>query len=193
MPNPTGHTDSIKNSQFKAAWQSGPTRTIRVPISLADATLEYARQLDQGIEPRDTSEISNSETDIATIEARDTAIESSNQVATKASEPRDTSNLQAELEDSKAKNQTWREAFKELEGERDALEWEAGVHRAANQRLRAELEAAKNAPVEIHLPEAADLLNRLKAKRKKVGASLAEIQAILEMIEASQDDTSQEN
>lgn len=54
MPNPKGHQDSIKDSCFKAAWQSGPTRTIRVPIALADATLAYARQLDQGLEPRDT-------------------------------------------------------------------------------------------------------------------------------------------
>ena len=54
MPNPKGHEDSIKDSRFKAAWQSGPTRTIRVPIALAELTLEYARQLDQGIEPRDT-------------------------------------------------------------------------------------------------------------------------------------------
>jgi hypothetical protein len=59
MPNPKGHEDSIKDSRFKAAWQSGPTRTIRVPIALADATLEYARQLDRGIEPRDTSNINS--------------------------------------------------------------------------------------------------------------------------------------
>ncbi|MEG4508160.1 hypothetical protein QUA81_31840 [Microcoleus sp. F6_B4] len=42
MPNPKGHQNSIKDSRFKAAWHSGPTRTIRVPIALADATLEYA-------------------------------------------------------------------------------------------------------------------------------------------------------
>jgi hypothetical protein len=48
MPNPKGHEDSIKDSRFKAAWQSGPTRTIRVPIALAEVTLEYARQLDTG-------------------------------------------------------------------------------------------------------------------------------------------------
>ncbi|MEG3959533.1 hypothetical protein [Microcoleus sp. herbarium2] len=47
MPNPKGHKDSIKDSCFKAAWQSGSTRTIRVPIALANATLEYARQLDK--------------------------------------------------------------------------------------------------------------------------------------------------
>jgi len=28
MPNPKGHEDSIKDFRFKAAWQSGPTRTI---------------------------------------------------------------------------------------------------------------------------------------------------------------------
>jgi hypothetical protein len=38
-------------------------------------------------------------------------------------------------------------------------------------------------PPEIELPEAADLLNRLKAKHKKSTASLADIEAILEMIE----------
>ena len=54
MPNLKGYEDSIKDSRFKAAWQSGPTRTIRVPIALADATLDYARQLDRGLEPRDT-------------------------------------------------------------------------------------------------------------------------------------------
>ena len=75
MPNPKGHEDSIKDSRFKAAWQSGPTRTIRVPIALADATLEYARQLDRCIKPRDTSnkvdvEVENS----PAAEPRDTSI-----------------------------------------------------------------------------------------------------------------------
>ena len=63
MPNPKGHEESIKDSRFKSAWQSGSTRTIRVPIALADATLEYARQLDRGIEPRDTTEMFNCGTD----------------------------------------------------------------------------------------------------------------------------------
>lgn len=31
---------------YEGKWQSGQTRTIRVPIALADATLEYARKLD---------------------------------------------------------------------------------------------------------------------------------------------------
>jgi hypothetical protein len=52
--------------------------------------------------------------------------------------------------------------------------------------LRVELnDTLKNAPVvlEFQPPEAASLLNRLKAKRKKSTASLADIEAILEMIE----------
>ncbi len=75
MPNLKGHTDSIKNSQFKAAWQSGPTRTIRVPIALADATLEYARQLDRGVEPRDTRKRVEAGAEIPpAVEPRDTSV-----------------------------------------------------------------------------------------------------------------------
>jgi hypothetical protein len=61
MPNPKGHEDSIKDSRFKAAWQSSPTRTIRVPSALADSTLDYARQLDRGAEPRDINNNFSSE------------------------------------------------------------------------------------------------------------------------------------
>jgi hypothetical protein len=95
MPNLKGHTDSIKNSQFKAAWQSGPTRTIRVPIALADATLEYARQLDRCTKPRDTSDRVDTGAEIPpAVEPRDT----SDRVDTGAEippavEPRDTSIL----------------------------------------------------------------------------------------------------
>ncbi|MEG4918543.1 hypothetical protein [Microcoleus sp. B7-D4] len=35
MPNPKGHEGSIKDSRFKAAWQSGPTCTIQVLTTLA--------------------------------------------------------------------------------------------------------------------------------------------------------------
>jgi chromosome segregation ATPase len=53
-------------------------------------------------------------------------------------------------------------------------------------RLQTELENCRQqAATEFDLPEASDLLNRLKAKRKKSGASLADIEAILEMIEES--------
>ena len=151
MPNPKGHEDSIKDSRFKAAWQSGPTRTIRVPIALADATLEYARQLDRGIEPRDTWVKS------------DTQIH--NKVDNIVTEPRDTAKIQAELDSIRANYDA-------------LLETSARV----TAKLRDEVDRLRSA---LELPEASVLLNKLKAKRKKSTASLADIDAILEILEES--------
>jgi hypothetical protein len=151
MPNPKGHEDSIKDSRFKAAWQSGPTRTIRVPIALAEVTLEYARQLDQGIEPRDTRIQSDSLTH--------------SKVDNIVSEPRDTAQLQAELESIRANY--------------DAL-LETSARITTN--LREEVDRLRSA---LELPEASVLLNKLKAKRKKSTASLADVDAILEILEES--------
>jgi len=44
-------------------------------------------------------------------------------------------------------------------------------------------ENKKSAPAEKNLPEAADLLNKLKAKRKKSKTDLADLEAILELLE----------
>ncbi len=143
MPNPKGHEDSIKNSRFKAAWHSGPTRTIRVPITLANATLEYARQLDKEIEPRDTADRRGG-----------------SEVEKKQSQSRDTSGSIDEA--------------KRLKGE---------CRRLQNLVNDMRIELYHTRRPEIELPEAADLLNRLKAKRKKSAATLADIEAILEMIE----------
>ena len=143
MPNPKGHEDSIKDSQFKAAWQSDPTRTIRVPIALADATLDYARQLDKKLEPRDTADSRTSP-----------------EVGKKQSQSRDTSGSIDEI--------------KRLKGE---------CKRLQNLVSDMRIELYHTRRPEIELPDAADLLNRLKAKRKKSAATLADIEAILEMIE----------
>ena len=151
MPNPKGHEDSIKDSRFKAAWQSGPTRTIRVPIALAEVTLEYARQLDQGIEPRDTRVKSDSLT--------------YSKVDDIVSEPRDTAQIQAELESIRANYDA-------------LLETSARV----TAKLREEVRRLRSA---LELPEASVLLNKLKAKRKKSTASLADVDAILEILEES--------
>jgi hypothetical protein len=151
MPNPKGHEDSIKDSRFKAAWQSGPTRTIRVPHALAEVTLEYARQLDQGLEPRDTAISSNSLTH--------------SKIDNIVSEPRDTAQLQAELESIRANYDA-------------LLETSARV----TAKLRDEVDRLRSA---LELPEASVLLNKLKAKRKKSTASLAEVDAILEILEES--------
>jgi hypothetical protein len=151
MPNPKGHKDSIKDSRFKAAWQSGPTRTIRVPIALAEVTLEYARQLDQGIEPRDTMIQSDSPTH--------------SKVDNIVSEPRDTAQIQAELDSIRANYDA-------------LLETSARV----TAKLREEVRRLRSA---LELPEASVLLNKLKAKRKKSTASLADVDAILEILEES--------
>jgi len=151
MPNPKGHEDSIKDSRFKAAWQSGPTRTIRVPIALAEVTLEYARQLDQVIEPRDTRIQSDSLTH--------------NKVDNIVIEPRDTAQMPAELESIRANYDA-------------LLETSARV----TAKLREEVRRLRSA---LELPEASVLLNKLKAKRKKSTASLADVDAILEILEES--------
>jgi hypothetical protein len=151
MPNPKGHEDSIKDSRFKAAWQSGPTRTIRVPHALAEVTLEYARQLDRGIEPHDTMIQSDSLTH--------------SKVDNIVSEPRDTAQLQTELDSIRANYDA-------------LLETSARV----TAKLREEVRRLRSA---LELPEASVLLNKLKAKRKKSTASLADVDAILEILEES--------
>jgi chromosome segregation ATPase len=195
MPNPTGHTDSIKNSQFKAAWQSGPTRTIRVPIALAEVTLEYARQLDQGIEPRDTREISDAGISAAIVEPHDTERNADSQVYnpidTVTTEPRDTANIQAELEDARADYAKLLESSthvtNKLRQEVQELRSQLETERADREEIEAELAELKqkSATASVDLLEAADLLNQLKAKRKKSSASLADVELILEMIEES--------
>jgi hypothetical protein len=169
MPNPKGHEDSIKDSRFKAAWQSGPTRTIRVPIALADATLEYARQLDRGIEPRDTSKMFDCGTDAVISEPRDTLVKPDSSTHKKVddivAEPHDTAKMQAELESIRANYDV-------------LLETSARI----TTKLREEVHKLRSA---LELPEASVLLNRLKAKRKKATATLADIEAILDILEES--------
>jgi hypothetical protein len=169
MPNPKGHFESIKDSRFKAAWQSGPTRTIQVPIALADATLEYARQLDRGVEPRDTSEMFDCRTDAFITEPRDTRVKpdssTHNKVGARVAEPHDTAKMQAELESIRANY--------------DAL---LKTSTRVTAKLRDEVRRLRSA---LELPEASVLLNKLKAKRKKSTTSLADVDAILEILEES--------
>lgn len=46
MANPKGNLETLK--PYQAKWNSGTTRTIRVPVVLADQVLEYAHKLDSG-------------------------------------------------------------------------------------------------------------------------------------------------
>jgi FtsZ-binding cell division protein ZapB len=93
--------------------------------------------------------------------------------------------LRQELEALRAENQRWEEAFNELQEEKDDLDTYLQEARSQIETLKAENEALRTAqPVaEFKLPEAPDLLNQLKAKRKKATASLADIEAILEILE----------
>ncbi|MEG4446980.1 hypothetical protein QUB49_35405 [Microcoleus sp. AT9_B4] len=214
MPNPKGHEDSIKDSRFKAAWQSGPTRTIRVPIALADATLEYARQLDRGTESRDTSESLDAKTSTATIEPRDTASmqaeleaeladlaqlkkevkevaaelhrEERSMELEKARWQQELSDARCELADAKATILNQGNKIRELERgysfkpnpTESRLRLEIGE---LNQQL-ADLKQ-NSASASQDLPEAADLLNQLKAKRKKSAVTLADVEFLLELLE----------
>jgi hypothetical protein len=181
MPNPKGHEDSIKDSRFKAAWHSGPTRTIRVPIALANATLDYARQLDKKIEPRDTADSpSGSEVDQKQSQSRDTAnSRSSYGVDRKQSQSRDTANSRSSYGVDRKQSQS-----RDTSGSIDEMKRLKGeCKRLQNLVSDMRIELYHTRRPEIELPEAADLLNRLKAKRKKSAVTLADIEAILEMIE----------
>ena len=54
--------------------------------------------------------------------------------------------------------------------------------RAANWHLNLAEVRSPQPPEILELPEAADLLNQLKSKRKKSAATLADVEAILDMI-----------
>ncbi|MEG4508162.1 hypothetical protein QUA81_31830 [Microcoleus sp. F6_B4] len=175
MPNPKGHQNSIKDSRFKAAWHSGPTRTIRVPIALADATLDYARQLDQGTEPRDTSNVSP-EIEVKTGKSPDTS-GSDDEVNRLNNE---VESLRQELEALRAENRRWEKAFKGFEEEKYELEWEVGVVRS----LLGSATCSPTPPVaEFKLLEPAEVLNLLKGKRKKTKADLRDIEVVWQILE----------
>ena len=60
------------------------------------------------------------------------------------------------------------------------------VERADREKIETELSELeqKSATAREDLPEAADLLNQLKAKRKKSKADLADLEVILEILES---------
>ena len=64
--------------------------------------------------------------------------------------------------------------------ENQRLHMELGNLQVENETLKKEVQRLLSA---LELPEAPNLLNQLKAKRKKTTASLADIEAILEILE----------
>lgn len=53
MPNPKGNIASLRS--FKSPWNHKQTRTIRVPVILADQILDYARKIDANSKARELS------------------------------------------------------------------------------------------------------------------------------------------
>lgn len=47
MPNYKGNEATL--TKYKPKWKSGETRTIRVPVALAEQILNYAHQIDEGV------------------------------------------------------------------------------------------------------------------------------------------------
>jgi hypothetical protein len=92
----------------------------------------------------------------------------------------------AELADAKATILKQGDKIRELERGYDFKPNPAeSALRKEISNLQAELEAERQQQpaAEFELPEPADLLNQLKAKRKKSKTDLADIEAILELIE----------
>ena len=91
--------------------------------------------------------------------------------------------VKLELEAVRAENQLLQLGNSVLEVE--TLNQELASVRERLEAVQAENEKLKASQLvaEFELPEAADLYNHLKAKRKKATASLADIEAILEILE----------
>lgn len=202
---------------YEGKWQSGQTRTIRVPIALADATLEYARHLDNNIKSTDTSDLSDEaeqfkggiewlQDELGNFKAENQALrqelakEKQERCKTEVYYGNKMEELRLQLVLANAEWQRllneegqWATMLGEAlsrGGEQVAMEIpteteaeaEAEKEKLSNgwKEVRSQIETPS---VEIELPEAADLLNRLKAKRQKVTASFADIKAILEILE----------
>ncbi len=78
---------------------------------------------------------------------------------------------------AQAKNQRLHNDLNSLQAQVAELRSQLAAERAERE------DDQKSAPVEKDLPEAADLLNKLKAKRKKSKTDLADLEAILELLQ----------
>jgi len=111
-----------------------------------------------------------------------------------AGSERELSDARAELADAKATILRQGDKIRELERGysfkpnpvESALRREIGELRSQLEIERADREEnKKSAPVEKNSPEAADLLNKLKVKRKKSKTDLADLEVILELLEGA--------
>ena len=88
------------------------------------------------------------------------------------------------MEAVRAENQRLQRELGNSEAEREELKNELASVRSQLETVQAENEELKTSQpaTEFEPLEASELLNRLKAKRKKATASLADIEALLEMM-----------
>jgi chromosome segregation ATPase len=88
------------------------------------------------------------------------------------------------LEAVRAENQRLQKELGNSESEREELNHELASVRSQLETVQGENEKLKTSQpaTEFEPLEASELLNRLKAKRKKATASLADIEALLEMM-----------
>jgi len=97
----------------------------------------------------------------------------------------------ARLNEAGATIGTFKDKLEAVQAKKQRLQNDLGNSQAQVVELRSQLAAEraereenkKLAPVEKDLPEAADLLNKLKAKRKKSKTDLADLEAILELLQ----------
>ena len=97
----------------------------------------------------------------------------------------------ARLNEAGATLGTFKDKLEAAQAKNQRLQNDLGNSQAQVAELREQLAAErtereenkKSAPVEKDLPEAADLLNKLKAKRKKSKTDLADLEAILELLQ----------
>ena len=95
--------------------------------------------------------------------------------------------LRSQLETEKTRGEEIWEELSDTEQALAEVRSENSELKKTCAELRSELSELKqkSATTASELPEAADLLNQLKTRRKKSSASLADVELILEMIEES--------
>ena len=97
----------------------------------------------------------------------------------------------ARLNEAGATLGTFKDKLEAAQAKNQRLQNDLGNSQAQVAELREQLAAErtereenkKSAPVEKDLPKTADLLNKLKAKRKKSKTDLADLEAILELLQ----------
>jgi hypothetical protein len=102
--------------------------------------------------------------------------------------------LHTELSNFKTENEYLRQQLVEVYAENQRLHNDLGNSQAEVAELRSQVQTLKvenealrtaQPAAEFELPEPAELLNLLKARRRKATASLADVEAILEILEES--------